>query len=439
MALPNEKRIAAMLPAGLLDVEPPAPAILRGLSARLARAFADSGYREVVPPLLERYDTYPQEACRDILSKALKLVGPSGEVLAVRHDLTASVLSQLRRCPDPAGLSRVFYIASVVRSLPSPSPKLTEHLQAGVECCREGAAADREVFLLAQDAMAAVGLSGITIHVGHAGLLNGVLRASGLKGPAIAKAHTALVDQSLPAFFTAIAEGGAGTDTDRATAVSALLRRWVAPAAAGEEGLSSFVQALADAGLGTWPFGLLALLEELVTLFRESAALHPSVRVVWNPLLVGSQPYYNGLVFQAFVPDLPSAVALGGRYDALVRAFGVGDGGVGFTIQLSEVVKLMGKIRSSLETGVSRGPVVVAAIDGYGRQARALAGILSDEGRAVARVIDVGDRAQAEREASLAGAAFLVLVDRRGYSETPLVRRTDLARGGVGLVPDGIH
>ena len=425
MALPSEKRIAAMLPTGLQDVEPPAPSILRGLSARLAKAFTDRGYQEVMPPLLERYDTYPQEACRDILSKALKLVGPSGEVLAVRHDLTASVLSQLRRCPDPTELSRVFYIASVVRSLPSPSPRLAEYLQAGVECCREGTAADREVFLLAQDAMAAVGLSGITVHVGHVGILNALLRTAGLKGPAIAKAHAALVDQSLPAFFAAISEPA-----------SSLLRRWVAPAAAGEEGLSTFIGALAASGIDA---GLPALLEGLTALFKESAALHPSVRVVWNPLLVGSQPYYNGLVFQAFVPDLPSAVALGGRYDSLVRAFGVGDGGVGFTIQLSEVVKLMGKIRSSLEAGASGGSVLVAAVDGYGRQARALAGILNSEGRTVARVVDVDDRAQAEREASLAGAASLVVVDRRGYSETPLTRRAGSAQGGVGLVPDGIH
>lgn len=433
MALTNEKRTTTMLPAGLQDVEPPAPAVLRWLSARLAETFADSGYQELTPPLLERYDTYPQEACRDILSKALKLVGPAGEVLAVRHDLTASVLSQLRRFQNPDGPSRVFYIASVVRSLPFPSPRLAEYLQAGVECCRVGPAADREVFRLALDAMAAVGLSGITVHVGHVGVLDGLLCAAGLKEAAIRQAHGALADQSLPGFFAALPEDG--------TEMVAFLRRWVAPVAAGEDGLAAFSEAMAAAGLGDHrsPRGMTALLGDVAALFKAAATAHPTVKVVWNPLLVGSQPYYNGLVFQAFVPDLPSAVAMGGRYDSLVQAFGIGDGGVGFTIQLSEVVRLLGRIRTSLQADASGRSVVVAALDGYQRQARVLAGILSSEGHTAVQVVDVEDRAQAEREARRAGAAALVVVDRRGYSETSLTRRPDPTRGGIGLVPGGIH
>ena len=436
MALLLDNRPNANLPAGLQDIEPPAPAILRELSARLALAFAENGYQEFVPPLLERYDTYPQEECREILSKALKLVGPSGEVLAVRHDLTASVLSQLRRMAGPAAPARISYISSVIRTLPAPAARLTEYLQAGVECCVEGAAADREVFILSLDAMAAVGLAGVTVHVGHVGVLDRLLRAAGVSETAISKAHEALINQSLPSFFTALAEGGADPSA------IAFLRRWVAPAAAGEEGLSAFVSAATGAGFAgsRLPKGLATFLGDVTTLFKEATATNPTVRVVWNPLLVGSQPYYNGLVFQAFVPDLPSAVALGGRYDSLVRAFGVGQGGVGFTIQLSEVIKLMGKIHATSAAARGSGPVVVAALDGYQRQAVVLAGVLRSEGRSVTKVVPVKDVAEAEREARRAGAALLIVVDRRGYVELPQpARKQSQPGGGVVGVVAGIH
>ena len=50
--------------------------------------------------------------------------------------------------------------------------------------------------------------------------------------------------------------------------------------------------------------------------------------------------YHNGVVFAAYCPDYPVAIALGGRYDGAGRAFGRARPATGFSMDLREVARL---------------------------------------------------------------------------------------------------
>jgi ATP phosphoribosyltransferase regulatory subunit len=50
--------------------------------------------------------------------------------------------------------------------------------------------------------------------------------------------------------------------------------------------------------------------------------------------------YHNGVVFAAYCPDYPAAVALGGRYDGAGKVFGRARPATGFSMDLREVARL---------------------------------------------------------------------------------------------------
>ena len=57
---------------------------------------------------------------------------------------------------------------------------------------------------------------------------------------------------------------------------------------------------------------------------------------------VGSQPYYTGAVFQAYMEKADSAVAGGGRYNDMLKLFGFDCPSVGFSLLLSKIEPFIG-------------------------------------------------------------------------------------------------
>ena len=51
--------------------------------------------------------------------------------------------------------------------------------------------------------------------------------------------------------------------------------------------------------------------------------------------------YHSGVVFAAYCPDLPNAIALGGRYDQVGKAFGRARPATGFSIYLRELLRVL--------------------------------------------------------------------------------------------------
>jgi ATP phosphoribosyltransferase regulatory subunit len=91
--------------------------------------------------------------------------------------------------------------------------------------------------------------------------------------------------------------------------------------------------------------------------------------------------YHSGVMFSAFVPGLPNAVARGGRYDHVGEAFGRSRPATGFSLDLRELARLMpvaerkGAIRApwSRDAGLlskiaalrSEGEVVIQNLPGH--------------------------------------------------------------------------
>jgi ATP phosphoribosyltransferase regulatory subunit len=101
---------------------------------------------------------------------------------------------------------------------------------------------------------------------------------------------------------------------------------------------------------------------------------------------VSGYHYYTGVVFSAFVPGHGRAIAQGGRYDGIGRAFGRERAATGFGTDLRQLARLAGRPGA----GASR----ILAPAGDEAQLRAEIARLRDSGEPVVQQLS-GDRASA--------------------------------------------
>ena len=82
----------------------------------------------------------------------------------------------------------------------------------------------------------------------------------------------------------------------------------------------------------------LGALEQVAGAVRQS---HPEVSLYIDLAELRGYRYYTGVVFAAYLPGQGQAVAKGGRYDGIGRAFGRARPATGFAADLRRLVRLV--------------------------------------------------------------------------------------------------
>lgn len=72
-------------------------------------------------------------------------------------------------------------------------------------------------------------------------------------------------------------------------------------------------------------------------LVRQTAV---GLQSIWRTCMVH---YHSGVMFAAYVPGLPNALARGGRYDHVAEAFGRSRPATGFSMDLRELARLLAR------------------------------------------------------------------------------------------------
>jgi ATP phosphoribosyltransferase regulatory subunit len=310
------------LPFGLRDLTPDHSAHLADLSARLHRVFSSFGYRRVLLPTLERLEVVERGLSPAALAGVLKFVEPgSGEVVAIRPDITPQIARLYAARPDalpePA---RLCYDGPVLRAREARAGRPREVYQAGVELLGAGgAAADAEALVVLSRALERVGLSHAVVEVGHARFAREVIAAAGLPAGAREEAEEALARKD-EAALAALARRGRGGPKARA-ALPLLATLYGEDALRRARVLSRGVPRAAAP---------LAEVESALRIARRRGLSTVTVDLGE----VRGLGYYTGLTFAGHAPGAGSAVAAGGRYDALLARFGRPGPAIGFAVDL---------------------------------------------------------------------------------------------------------
>ena len=270
--------------------------------------FESWGYDYLKLPAFDHYEVH-KEALGDKVRDAIVLKNLyEGSIVTLRTDFTTQVVRSVSFLNTRHYPLRVYYFGTVFSSAGSTFEKF----QTGIELIgvreTEG---DAEVISAVHEYLKRLGLKNITVAVGHVGVVNGVL--SKLDKEKRETVKKAFMEKNLSFLRTVF---GNGPEAEL-------------PLAQGGEEVLELLNDL----------GLEEVEKELRKLGRHLS--QEGINFIYDLSEVREFPYYTGIVFEAFVPELGMPVAGGGRYDELSRLYGSDFPATGGTVYVDKLPEVM--------------------------------------------------------------------------------------------------
>jgi ATP phosphoribosyltransferase regulatory subunit len=299
----SEQDSAALLPAGLRDVLPPHAAHAADLIHALRLHFARYGYDWVEPPLIEFEESLLSGTGAAMANDTFRLMDPvSQRMMGIRGDITVQVAriatTRLAHAPRPL---RLAYAGDVLRVRGNQLRPERQFTQIGAELIgSENPAADVEAVMMAADALAALGIGGITVDLTLPTLVPAVLA-----GHSVPPDRAAALREALDHKDAAAVDAAAAALGEAGPAIGALLRA-SGPARGGFEQIER-IKLPAEARREAQRLGVVG---------RELIEALPEVSFTVDPVENRGLEYHNGVCFTIFRAGVRGELGLGGRYRA---------------------------------------------------------------------------------------------------------------------------
>lgn len=297
---PGKEKFRSWIPHGFDFLTPEESEKITDLSAHIRKELKDSGYREIIPPMFDFYQTFQittRQAASLSDNPVFEVKDSTGEVLAVRSDLTVQAV----KAAASGRLGRefpmnLFYIQSVFHDKDWGAGRKREILQAGVEIIGEKKNGRfSEILELAKKI--------ITAHTSAPSILYGDVRFINILFKDIHSDYRLELAEAFYRKDTSLIKGIAkksGADKKSQELLCEV------PLIFGKKEAIAELKKLT----GGHP-GLLILLEEAEKIEN----------VIYDFSLVRELSYYTGPVFEAYISPAREAVLTGGVYDNLFGEF----------------------------------------------------------------------------------------------------------------------
>jgi ATP phosphoribosyltransferase regulatory subunit len=311
-----------LLPEYVEDILPAQALVIERLRARLLEVFRVHGYELVIPPFLEYTNSLLTGMGHDLDLRTFRLVDQlSGRMMGVRADMTPQVARIDAHLLNRKGVTRLCYCGTVLHTRPRGLMATREPMQTGAEIYGHGSIeSDIEIQQLLRAGLKACGLGDARLDISHVGVFGALARHAGIDAALESELLDAAIAKDRPRLRT-LAQRVAGRSREAFIHLPDLY--------GGPE-----VVARARALLPDYP-DLHAALDDIEALI---ATFGPALSIDLADLR--GYHYHSGLVFAAYHDGMANAIALGGRYDEVGKAFGRARPATGFSLDLREWARL---------------------------------------------------------------------------------------------------
>jgi ATP phosphoribosyltransferase regulatory subunit len=314
-----------LLPEYIEDILPAEAARIERLRRAILDLFAAARYELVMPPLIEYVDSLLTGTGHDLDVRTFKVVDQlSGRMMGLRADITPQVARIDAHLLNRKGVTRLCYCGSVLHTRPAGPAATREPIQIGAEVYgHAGVASDLEVQRLLCRALALARVKKLRLDIGHVAVFRAIVHAAQAGAALEAELFAALQKKDLPALR------GLTRSLDARSRAALLL---LPELYGGAE-----VLALAEKKLPA-----------IAQVKRALATLHALARACPVPASfdlaeLRGYHYHSGVVFDAYCEGVAGAVARGGRYDEVGKAFGRARPATGFSIDLRGLASAAGQ------------------------------------------------------------------------------------------------
>ncbi|MDP1548779.1 MAG: ATP phosphoribosyltransferase regulatory subunit [Nitrosomonas sp.] len=284
------------------------------------------GYQQVIPPLLEYLESLLSGSGSDMDLHMFKVIDQlSGRMMGLRADMTPQVARIDAHLLNSEGITRLCYANSVLHTVPSGITQTREPLQVGAELYgHSGLESDLEVQRIMLQCLSVAGVSKIHLDLGHVAVFRGLIKG-------------ASISRELEAELFAVLQ---------AKDVSTLKELCIKLQKNTRDALMLLPQLYGDKNILIDAVKRLPDYPEIRTALNELSIveeeLKPTVdKIAFDLADLRGYHYHTGMVFAAYANGCSNAIALGGRYDEIGKAFGRARPATGFSMDLRELFRLM--------------------------------------------------------------------------------------------------
>lgn len=292
-----------LLPQGVTEILPDAATKLEALRRHVIDDLQESGFKLVIPPMMEFIDSLIQGAGVDLTTQTFKVPDQDSlKTLGIRADMTPQIAQIDAHRLQSHAINRLCYVGTVLRTKPSSLGGSRELLQMGAEIFGDDSlTADQSIVDAMVSSLKLGGIDSMIVSLSHVGIFSDLVTQLALDETLVDKLFNAMQRKSTPD----IAELNAASESDLTIFQELLSSR-------GDRAvIPEFAQTLKNAGLLSEKIETaLSNIDDLAKHLEKNSAVDVHVDLVE----LHGYRYHTGLTFQAFIDNEGKAIAKGGRY-----------------------------------------------------------------------------------------------------------------------------
>lgn len=290
------------------------------------------GFHDIETPAFEYFDIFSKERGTVHSKEMFKFFDRGNNTLALRPDVTPSIARCVAKYHREEQLPiRLCYTGNTFVNTSPYKGKLQEVTQVGAELFNDDTSdADAEMIAIMIESLLKSGLKEFQLEVGHAGFFRGLAEEAGFEDFETEELRRLIESKN---FF------GAEELLDSLTVAGPLKEIFLKlPELLGDlKECTAFIQERTENKQ------VLAALERLMKV-EAILGLYGFLDYVTIDLSMLSQySYYTGVIFKAYTYGSGEALATGGRYDGLVKQFGMDAPAIGLAIVVDQLMLALGR------------------------------------------------------------------------------------------------
>lgn len=319
-----------VLPEGTRDLILDECVIKRAIEKEIDGMFETWGYKEVITPTVEFYETFNDSSQSLNEEDMYKFFDNRGRILVLRPDMTIPIARVVQtKLKDAEAPIKLRYVSNIFRVHESFGGKRNEFTDCGVELVGlEDKKSDLEVLVLALEALKKLELDDFKLEIGNIGFLKGILNNLDITKDEKETIAQFIEDKNLKSLEDYLSE--LNIDDDYKTFLNKL------PWMFGDKSI------LNDAKKLAFNEDILSNIRYLETLYYELEKLGYGDNVTFDLGMAPRLNYYTGIIFRGYGEGVGNTLLRGGRYDKLIQAE---DNSyipsIGFSIDINSVIPII--------------------------------------------------------------------------------------------------